>query len=275
MTIRRCSGILLLFLLACSLRVAAQQGDKAGEPKPDTTINDTIRVGAVETTAGTHVDTSFAAAPESESTTSPTDRSPSLRTLPDSTVRRWQRDPDFAYANDPAYWKTRPPQSNSFAVALGRFLSSRGFRYTVLILLGALLLFAIVRIAMENNVSLFYRRRPGKKDGAGEDMDGLPPAEDLDERIQFFLKAGDRRQVTRYLYLKTLHLLSDRGLIHWHVEATNHDYLRELKGTPTEAPFRFLTRAYEMVWYGEFILSEPSFLRLHEHFTDLYKTLGA
>ena len=275
MMIRRCSGILLLFLLACSLPVVAQQGDKAGGPKLDTTVNDTIVVGAEEPVAKTHVDTTFAAAPESESTAAPADRSPSLRTLPDSTVRRWQRDPVFAYANDPAYWKTDPPKTNSFGLWLGRFLSSKGFRYTVLILLGALLLFAIVRIAMENNVSLFYRRRQGKNRGSGEEMDGLPPAEDLDERIQFFLNAGDRRQATRYLYLKTLHLLSDRGLIRWHAEATNHDYLRELKGTPTEPPFRFLTRAYEMVWYGEFVLSESSFRRLHTHFTDLYKTLGA
>ena len=273
MMIRRCFGILLLFLLARSLPVAAQQDDKA--VRLDTTVNDTIVIGAEAPVARTHVDTSYAAAPESESTTVPSEGARSLRSLPDTLVRRWQRDPDFAYANDPAYWKTHPRQPNSFSLRLGRFLSSKGFRYTVLILLGALLLFAIVRIAMENNVSLFYRRRPGKNRGAGEDIVGLPPAEDLDERIQFFLNAGDRRQATRYLYLKTLHLLSDRGLIRWHAEATNHDYLRELKGTPTEPSFRFLTRAYEMVWYGEFILSEPSFRRLHAHFTDLYKTLGA
>jgi Domain of unknown function (DUF4129) len=264
----------IILLLAFPLLAGAQSGDKSNEPKLDTVVEDTITVGGDAPVARTHVDTSYSASPESGNTPASKDASPSLRHLPDSTVRHWQGDPDFAYANDSAYWKVHPQKPNPVGLWLAHVVSGAAFSYIVLILLAGLLLFAIIRIAMENN-GLFSRRRAAKSSAVGDDAGDLPEEEDLNERIQFFLNTGDKRQATRYLYLKTLHLLSDRGLIRWHVQATNQEYLRQLKGGPSEVAFRFLTRAYEMVWYGEFIPSESSFRRLHEHFTDLYKTLGA
>jgi len=84
---------------------------------------------------------------------------------------------------------------------------------------GGLLLYAIIRIIAENNMRLFYRS-PGKK--------GAPPygnsnrwvEEDLEGQLQHFLQIRDHRQAVRYLYLKSLRLLSDRGLIRLHLEST-------------------------------------------------------
>lgn len=268
MMTRHRSGIFLLCMLAFRLSVVAQR------EKMDTTVNDTIVVGAGEPVFRPHEDTSYTAAPGTENTSDPAERPPTLRSVPDTTTGRWQRNPVFAYANDPEYWKKRPQQQNTFSLWLARLLVSKGFRYTILTLLGGLLLFAIVRIAMENNVGLFYRRGKNPR-AAGEGAEGLPEEENIDERIQHFLNAGDKRQATRYLYLRSLRLLADRGFIVWHAETTNEEYLRQLKGAPPEAAFRFVTRAYEMVWYGKFILTDSSFRRLYEHFMDLYKTLGA
>jgi hypothetical protein len=272
MMIRR-SSILFFFLLFCCLSVAAQQPGRSDEPKMDTTVEDTVVIGSQEPVFHSHVDTSFQGAPESPSGTSSDQQTPVLRHLPDTTVNRWQRDPGFAYANDPDYWKIHAEKPNTFNLWLYELFHTRGFRYTVLFLLGGLLLFAIIRISMENNMSLFYRRQ---KKGAGEkDAEGLPPKEDLDERINHYLGIGDKRQATRYLYLKALYLLGDRDLIRWHAETTNQQYLLQLKGTPVEPAFRWLTNAYEMVWYGDFVLGESAFTRLREHFADFFKTLQA
>jgi hypothetical protein len=260
MMIRRCPGWLVLCLLTCRLAAFSQAGD-------------TIVVGGEDAGRKTHIDTSYAAAPESSGQPD-AGEPPVLRRLPDTLVYRWQRDPKYAYANDPEYWKPDRPQPDGFSLWFLRVLNSMAFRYTMLTLLAALLLFAIVRIMMDNNLGLFYRRTargPGSEDGTG----ALPQEEDIDQQLQHYLQLGDKRQATRYLYLKGLHLLSDRNLIRWHADTTNQEYLRQLKDTPPEAAFRFLTRAYERVWYGDFPLSESSFQRLYAYFMDFYKTLEA
>jgi len=274
MTIRRTPGILLLLLLTIHLSSRAQQA-RPDEPKVDTTVGDTIVVGESSPVAAekTHLDTSLVPGPELGNTT-PADQPAVLRRLPDSTVRRWQRTPKYAYANDPDYWKVRRERPSPFLIWLGKVLSSEGFRYTILTLLGALLLYAIVRIVMDNNLGAFYRRARKTK-GNGELVEETLESEDIDRQLEHFLQTGDRRQATRYLYLKALRLLSDRDLIHWHADTTNQEYLRQLGGCPQEPAFRFLTGAYEKVWYGEFTLGEAGFRVLHDRFTTFFKTLGA
>jgi len=273
--IRRCPGILLLFLLTGPFAATAQQ-DQA--PKVDTAVADTIVVGAEEPPGSsalkTHIDTTFAASPELGTDTPSADAPTVFRHLPDTMVYNWQHKSKYAYANDPDYWKIRREKPGAFQLWLLRLLGSDGFKYTILGLLGALLIYAIVRIAMENNLTLFYRKTKRMKTGAG-DEEGLPQAEDIDERLRHFLEIGDKRQVTRYLYLKSLHLLSARNFVRLHAETTNQEYLRQLHGTHLEAAFRVLTGAYERVWYGDFVLSEASFQRLHEYFMEFFKTLQA
>jgi hypothetical protein len=140
--------------------------------------------------------------------------------------------------------------------------------------LGGLLVFAILRIMFENNLGLFYRSRAKKKrSGGGDVTDGADlAAEDLDERLRYYLGRNDHRHSVRYLYLRSLRGLGGRGLIKGGGEFTNREYLRQLAGTPQEAAFRFLTSAYEKVWYGDFQLGDDAFRRLHQYFEDFDKT---
>ncbi|HXB08765.1 MAG TPA: DUF4129 domain-containing protein [Puia sp.] len=272
--IRRSTGILILFLLTCRFSASAQHEDKTGEPRVDTTVGDTIVVGAEPSVENTHLDTSYLVTPELQRAVS-SDETPVLRSVPDTTVAHWQQDPRFAYANDPDYWKRKPrPRPDDFNIRLARFLTSDGFRYTVLTLLSCLLLYAIIRIVTENNFGMFARRKTKAK-GVAEAEQELPPEESVEERLRYYLQTGERRQATRYLYLKALRLLDERNLIRWHAESTNQEYLRQLQGNTAEPAFRFLTQAYEMVWYGDFVINEANFQRLHEHFTQFFKTLQA
>ena len=202
-----------------------------------------------------------------------------LRMVPDTIVEAWKREGRFAYANDPDYWRRQKSQTgkpNSFLLWLIRVLGSEGFRYFIYIVLGGLLAFAILRIMSENNLGLFYRNRAKKQGGdTGGPGEGGAAEEDLDERLQYFLTRNDHRRAVRYLYLRSLRVLAGRGLIQGSARTTNREYLRQLAGTPQEASFRFLTGAYEKVWYGEFDLGDEAFRRLHAYFEDFDKTVAA
>jgi len=183
-----------------------------------------------------------------------------LRSVPDSVIAGWKKDKDFAYANDPAYWRKEVPEIHSNGFLL----------YFVYFLLGAILLFAIIRIVAENR--LFYRS-PAKAIAVPEETVS-PLEEDLDQQLQKALAAKDHRMSVRYLYLKALRLLSERELIRYHIQATNREYVRQLSGSALGDPFRFLTGAYERVWYGEFSLSDGQFEKLYPYFQNFYKSIG-
>lgn len=194
-----------------------------------------------------------------------------LRTISDSTAAVWQRDEDFAYANDPAYWRYR--EVDHSRGWLERLLESEGFRYFMLFLLGGILLYAIIRIISENNLRLFYRSAPVKAAGGGEESG--QPEEDPEGLLQHYLQTGNHRQAVRWLYRKALRLLNDRGLIRYHQQTTNREYLGQLAGTPLASPFRDLTLAYEKVWYGELPIGDVPFARLHQYFEEFYKSCRA
>ena len=267
MSLRRTGTLLLASLLLTCLRVAAQNQRPATDTT-DTTVADTVVAAPPEGNALK----SDSVYDSSADTTASASDSLLARTVPDSVVREWKRAPAFAYANDPRYWKRVPQESGSLPVWLIRFLESNAFRYGVYILLGALLLYAIGRIVTENQLGIFYRGAKRSGGSQGETADETVE-EDLDLRIRQSIDNRDYRQAVRYSYLRALRRLDERGLIRYHGRATDQEYLRQLGGTVLEAPFRFLTNAYEKVWYGEFGLSEETFRRLIGYFSEFDKTI--
>jgi hypothetical protein len=203
-----------------------------------------------------------------------TDTAPvALRIMPDSVVADWKSNKAFEYANDPAYWQWHELRSAPMTSGgwLLRFLSSRGLKYFILFLMGGILLYAITRIIVSNRLQFFYRppRRPMVVKNEEEDS----PEDDLEGRLMHFMQTKNYRQAVRYLYLKALRLLNERGMIRYHQESTDQEYWRQLSQTPQGGPFRDLVLIYEKVWYGEFPLGDALFARLHQYFEDFYKSV--
>ena len=170
------------------------------------------------------------------------------RAAPDSAIERMQHAKEFAYANDPAYWKRqkiREPQDS----CLDKLLASQVFRYFVLGLLIALLLYAIIKILLSNKILLFT---PGKRLAKSGTEGGFFEEEDLTNLIAGAEQQKQYRQATRYRYLQLLRELDNRQLISLQAELTNRDYLKQLADHPLRNKFRYLTQAYEYVWYGGF-----------------------
>jgi uncharacterized protein DUF4129 len=212
---------------------------------------------------------SAAADTGSSETTAP----PAMRAIPDSVIGGYKKEKDFAYANDPAFWQKKKEKSgsNGFLHFLQSLFLGKWFQYFIYILLGGVLVYALIRIVSENNLRLFDRS--SRKTLAG--MDGVTelPEEDLEERLRQAMQDKDYRLGVRYLFLKTLRVLNEQGMILYHMQATNQEYINQLSGHSQAGPFKFLAKAYDHVWYGGFSINEQQFGRLSGHFQDFFRSI--
>jgi len=188
-----------------------------------------------------------------------------LRSIPDTAIRNWKNSRDFAYANDPSLWKKKPEEGESL---LQRIFNSDIFRWLIYILLGSILLYALYKIISENNLRFFYRKPARLKETPLEEAE--LPEEDLDQLLKKAVEGKEYRMATRYLYLKTLRHLDRLELIRWHSQSTDEEYVRQMDTRPQGERFRWLTSAYERVWYGKFPLDEHQFSRLSQYFQDFH-----
>lgn len=81
----------------------------------------------------------------------------------------------------------------------------------------------------------------------------------FDSDIERAVSSGNYRLAVRLLYLKCLKQLSDKGHIEWKIDKTNHAYINELKDDTRRSAFSLLTRRFEYVWYGEFVIDSRSY----------------
>ena len=197
----------------------------------DTTVSSTE--AQVDTSAVTS-DTAEADAPAVDSII--------FRSVPDSTVARLKRQKEFAYANDPEYWKKPEIRSTRSTV------SFKGIEYVFLAIFVAVLVYIIVQILTKNRIVLFTKN---KRFNVAYDVEENVEQTDIATLINQAESAGDFRMAARYRYLHLLNALNDRRLITVHNEKTNWDYVRQMNKHPQYGKFRYLTLAYDYVWYGE------------------------
>ena len=222
------------------------------------------------------VDTSSVAA-NSSNTATDSAEPVVLRMIDDSIVRGWRGEKAYEYANDSAYWRWYAVQVQSGRRTERRttqFLPGKWLEYFLLFLLAAVLLYAIVRIIVTNRLQLFYRS-PKRMTAGNAGVEEFTPEDDLEGQLTHFVQIKNYREAVRYLYLKTLRILNDRGMIRYHPESTNQEYWQQLSATPQGRPFRDLITIYENVWYGEFSMGDALFIRLREYFDDFYKSVQA
>ena len=144
----------------------------------------------------------------------------------------------------------------------GETYETRG-RYVVYALFAAAFGYVLLRLLRLDVTGLLGRRGralPLPYEALTEDIRGIDFATELARAEQ----AGNYRLALRLGYLQTLRHLTDRNLIQWQPDKTNHDYLRELAGTRLAPDFRVLTRQFEYVWYGELPLVAGQYPELRE-----------
>jgi hypothetical protein len=92
-------------------------------------------------------------------------------------------------------------------------------------------------------------------------------------QIEKCIQEGNYRLAIRYYYLWIVKNLNEANLIEFNIDKTNFDYLKELKtknsfASEKLAQFKNCTLFYEYVWFGNFDLKEPVFLKIENSFKD-------
>lgn len=142
--------------------------------------------------------------------------------------------------------------------------SGNFFQYVLIAVIVALIIFAISRLA---GLDLFMLARKSK-------VVDVPYAEaleniheiDFNSEIDKAVFEGNFRLAVRLLYLRSLKLLSDQGLINWQPEKTNQAYIDELVDLERKAAFKLLTLRFEYIWYGDFRIDRENFNLLKSSF---------
>lgn len=93
------------------------------------------------------------------------------------------------------------------------------------------------------------------------------------EEIDLAVEQKDFRKAMRLIYLYTLKLLSNHGVIEWLPSKTNHDYQYEIKNDEYQQQFTTLSYYFEYVWYGEFNATANQFEEMKSAFTELKTNL--
>lgn len=141
----------------------------------------------------------------------------------------------------------------------------------LIVLLIALFIFILVKVLNSNN--------DAKLKSETDDVFNLQYVEenledvDINKFLENAIDGGDFRVATRLLYLQTLKLLHESEFIHWRKDKTNNDFLSEMRPHPSYKIFRELTLAYEVVWYGDHIISTAEFERVSEGFKKFGKLI--
>lgn len=97
-------------------------------------------------------------------------------------------------------------------------------------------------------------------DGDAMAGDELLTAETALRKAKDISRAGDYRTAVRYLYLSSLLLLDERGLLRFDRSKTNREYLRSVSAFPgLSAPLREVIDVFDRVWYGFQPLDQDDF----------------
>lgn len=149
---------------------------------------------------------------------------------------------------------------------INQFLNSTPLRIFFWVLAFLFIGFISYRLLFKND--LFRRKRNKTKEN--DEEGSVHELADLTRYDAFIAEAEndhDYNIATRYLFLKTLKNLADKGCISFAAGKTNTDYLREMKANPYSKEFESLTRDYEYRWYGKLATGTSTYQQLKERFS--------
>jgi hypothetical protein len=198
-----------------------------------------------------------------------------VRKPSESVLEKFKSDKEFIYdeAGSRNWWDAFWTWVGS---KLSRLLGTRAFgffqKYLGYVILVAAIIIVILVLNRSKLRGLFYFTKENKMPGFKE------MKEDINE-INFETLISDAvsklnyRMAIRLHYLKTLKLLSDRKMIDWKINKTNHNYVMEIKETELKKPFVELTYLFEWIWYGELPVEESFFEKTKNRFMNFQTSL--
>jgi predicted Holliday junction resolvase-like endonuclease len=99
------------------------------------------------------------------------------------------------------------------------------------------------------------------------------PESDLQRHLRLALETEDYKAAIRIYYLAVIQSLSQKKHIKWQREKTNYEYLLEVRGKSLFQSFSNLTLTYEIVWYGDALVSKSVFQSIEPSFSQVLKQI--
>jgi len=102
------------------------------------------------------------------------------------------------------------------------------------------------------------------------DSDAALTSKGAMQRAQTLSSQGDYRNAVRYLYLSSLLILDEQGLLRYDRSRTNREYLRSIAAQPQLAnPLRDVIDVFDRVWYGFEAVDEETYRSYVKHVDEL------
>lgn len=197
-----------------------------------------------------------------------------VRLLSEDIVEKYKNDPEFDYDGGPKEsddWITKIKSWINQQLAVLRSSKAYAtildyFYYGLMII--ALILIIRGLIKADRRGLLFGKINSNeiKMIESEEDISQL----NFDELITAAIERKDYKLAVRYLFLKSLKLLSEKGIIELRNNKTNHQYLTEIKNNGISVAFQIATARFEWVWYGDFPVDEKVMKSSQDEFNKLY-----
>ncbi|SRX55015.1 hypothetical protein [Aequorivita sp. CIP111184] len=164
---------------------------------------------------------------------------------------------------------------NKLGEIFGINLSPEMYQIIKFIIYGLLIVFAIyilVKLLVGDNASSFFSKKSKMVAPLNIQEEHIENV-NLDSYIKNALNEENYRLAIRYMYLKSLKLLSLKNIIDWHFEKTNNDYYREIESVTLKENFKKISYLYDNIWYGEYALNKAGFENAQKDFELLNKNL--
>lgn len=203
----------------------------------------------------------------------------SVRVTPDTIPHAWLSELRAERAFD--YGDKRPPVDimGEIRQALMRLLQMLSgsddtawlvdvLIYGVIAAAVILLIWTLIRSGVMSPITL----RAGRVRTLDTDLEDITEI-DFERLIGAEVQSGRYRSAIRYLYLRSLRDLQDRGLLTYKRDRTNRAYARDLAGTSCAAPFAECVRVFERVWYGDAKATADDYVTYTAIFERLQRTM--
>ena len=137
------------------------------------------------------------------------------------------------------------------------------------LLVTAVLLFLLSLFFVSRGLSRSLVRE-AHLEGEGSESDNLLTSQGAFKRAEDLSVQGDYRNAIRYLYLSSLLVLDEQGVMRYDRSRTNREYLRSVSSRPElAAPLRDVIEVFDRVWYGFQKVDENTYKSYVEHVEEL------
>lgn len=144
------------------------------------------------------------------------------------------------------------------------------------IILWAIIIIAVIvviRLIRRSEMVSLIKQKPKNTSFNFSDISEDLNSINFNKKIEEALLKNDYRLAIRWQYLKTLFLLDKKNRIIFAPFKTNIDYNNEIKDKELRLKFGNLSRIYEYVWYGKFVLNIDKYQKHSSEFESFDKKL--